>query len=288
MYIKIVKPSDIAVDDIRYETNYALSGYHVAVAGVGKTGVNAVCHQKLSGCDMEQIDSLTMFTYDKTDTSPQYKELCKQACRECFWLFVLVDPEDEDAIDRACELAEYSQNETDTHRHDIRACIMLEKYHGTQIEQMLQKRFDKIIFVEGYDQFFLPVEMLFVHSEGAIHIGIDYADYYNLVKASKSLFLTRAVNTDVNELESILQTRIKQKLQTYSVKHFNILSYFSCDNDGPLESIVDIAWNIQSFAKNMDNEMEHSFNSVFRRSDDKSILAYILLCVKPPKAVSGT
>lgn len=127
-----------------------------------------------------------------------------------------------------------------------------------------------------------PTVLIFKrHIRYEVHLGVASLP-------SKSLFLTQSVNTDANELESILQTRLKQKLQTYSIKHFNMLSYFSCANDGPLEIIVDIAWNIQNFAKNMDNEMEHSFNSVFHTSNDKSILAYILLCVVDlPKDVPG-
>ena len=285
MYTKITNPYNVAVDALWDEIDYAPGGYHIAVAGVGKAGANAVYHQKLSGYDTEQVDSLTLFTYEKTDTSPRYQELCKQTCKDCFWLFVLVDPEDKNAIDLACELADYSQNEAGTHCHDIRVCIMLETYHGTQIEQMLQMHFDKIIFIEEYEQFFVPVEILFVHPHGSICIGIDYADYYGLIEHSRYLFLTQSVHTDAGELTGMLQTKIQEKTAEHGIKYFNIFSYFSCAEDGPLDAIVDSAVTVRDYARTLDKEAEFGFNSVYHTHSDESVVGHLLLCaVSPPKS----
>ena len=189
--------------------------FRIATIGVGDMGSVAV--EEISETDHQNFQ-WPMQIYDCVQ-SPAVQN----ACTESQCLLVLTDIGTEESIESACECATYFRCKN-RNLYDVSICVTLEKYVGTEADNIVATAFDTVLFVEERWQLNVIAKIFNdIYCDRSI-IGVSEVDLISALAQSSKIFMFQrnCPNRDValmdaDNLIAQIKTEIK-KNNTYAQK----------------------------------------------------------------------
>ena len=240
-------------------------GYDIVVAGVGEIGAMAV--NNIKEPHRHIAHSLKMFSERYGDQPEDYEDVCKQ----CDYIMVIVDFDDEEAVRRAYQYTKISKPRKpadasllhlyprNDKSHSI--CITLSKYNTDRYAKY-KDYFDYIIFVDHIDQLHLPVEFLLLKPRGSF-IGIDICDIFSIFKNGKRAYMIEINKQSIPKARALFSDQLMKTVQQNGIKKLEIFFGFGISADSNLDVIEDLANDMIAMAHKVDPSAEILWSATF-------------------------
>lgn len=273
MFVELKNRGNSFCDDLPLTLDYMPESFDIAIAGIGKFGSIAVSDYNLSLNCLEYIDSLTMFDFN-SGISSDNKAMCKNACRDSLWTFVLTDPAEEGSVESCIELVDSFRKDR-VNKDGYIVCIILDRYRKTAYYGELKRIFDKIFYVEDASHIFVPIETLFLHPMGYTG-GVDYGSYLYALEKSKNIYLLHIEALDKESVFRDLKKEMPHLLEENGINEFNTVYCVSHNDDIDTGLLYELCEADESFRLEDSRDGSMICNALIRKKD--GIIINILIC----------